>query len=137
MAGEVEYVHPILQPEARTLKARIALPNPDGRIRPGMYATVRLTAPGAEALTVPNDAVVRTGERALVFIDLGGGRLQPVEIEPGRVSGNVTEVLAGVEPGQRVVTSAQYLLESESNLSEVMKAMMGQVGQAAMPGMEM
>lgn len=135
--GRVEYVYPTLQPETRTLKVRIALPNPDGRLKPGMYAAVRLAGPERRALTVPSDAVVRTGERALVFVDVGGGRLQPVEIEPGRVAGELTEVLAGLEPGQRVVTSAQYLLESESNLGEAMKAMMGQTGQAGMPGMEM
>ncbi len=135
--GRVEYVYPTLQPETRTLKVRIALPNPDGRLKPGMYAAVRLAGPERRALTVPSDAVVRTGERALVFVDVGGGRLQPVEIEPGRVAGELTEVLAGLEPGQRVVTSAQYLLESESNLGEALKAMMGQTGQAGMPGMEM
>ena len=135
--GRVEYVYPTLQPEARTLKARIAVPNPDGRIKPGMYATVRLTGPERLALTVPSDAVVRTGERALVFVDIGGGRLQPAVIEPGQVAGDLTEVLAGLESGQRVVTSAHYLLESESNLGEVMKAMMGQMGQAEMPGTEM
>lgn len=135
--GRVEYVYPTLQPEARTLKARIALPNPDGRFKPGMYATVRLTGLEHHALTVPSDAVVRTGERSLVFVDLGDGRLRPDVIEPGRVAGDLTEVLAGLEPGQRVVTSAQYLLESESNLGEAMKAMMGQMGPAEMPGMEM
>lgn len=135
--GRVEYVYPTLQQEARTLTARIALPNRDGRMKPGMYATVRLTGEERRALTVPSDAVVRTGERAVVFVDLGDGRLRPTVMEPGRVAGDLTEVLAGLESGQRVVTSAQYLLESESNLGEVMKAMMGQVGGAEMPGMDM
>jgi Cu(I)/Ag(I) efflux system membrane fusion protein len=135
--GRVEYVYPTLQSEARTLKARIALPNPDGRIKPGMYATVRLSSPSREALTVPTSAVVNTGERAVVFVDLGAGRLQPQVVETGRAAGDYTEVLAGVEPGQRVVTSAQYLLDSESNMAEVMKSMIGMTSSGDMDGMDM
>ena len=67
---------------------------------------------------------------------MGGGRLAPQEVEVGRVTGDLAEILAGVEPGQRVVTSAQFLLDSESNLAEVMRAMMGQMGMSDMPGME-
>ncbi len=135
--GRVEYVYPTLQSEARTLKARIAVPNPDGRIKPGMYATVRLTSPAGPALTVPSAAVVNTGERSIVYVDLGSGRLMPLEVETGRVGGDYTEILAGVEPGQRVVTSAQYLLDSESNMAEVMRSMIGMTGSGDMGGMEM
>jgi hypothetical protein len=109
--------------------------NGDGRLRPGAYATVRLSSPTRRALTVPASAVVRTGERSLVFVDMGGGRLMPHDVETGRAAGELVEVLAGLEPGQRVVTSAQYLLESESNLAEVMRAMMGQMGAQDMPNM--
>ncbi|MGH7557633.1 MAG: efflux RND transporter periplasmic adaptor subunit, partial [Gemmatimonadota bacterium] len=132
--GRVEYVYPTLQEEARTLKARIAIPNPDGRLKPGMYATVRFSTPTRETLTVPTSAVLRTGDRALVFVDMGNS-LMPHEVELGRVAGEYTEVLAGVEPGQRVVTSAQFLLDSESNLAEVMKSMIGMGGE--MEGMDM
>ena len=135
--GRVEYVYPTLQSEARTLKARIAIPNPDGRLKPGMYATVRLSSPSRTALTVPSPAVVYTGERAVVFVDLGGGKIMPQEVEIGRVAGDHTEILAGVEPGQRVVTSAQYILDSESNMAEVMKSMIGMTGEGMdMGGME-
>ena len=136
IAGRVEYVYPTLQQEARTLKARVAMPNPDGRIKPGMYATVWFVTPTRTTLTVPTSAVVRTGERALVFVDMGGGRLMPHEVELGQTTEAYAEVLAGLEPGQRVVTSAQFLLESESNLGEVMKAMMGQMGVSDMGNME-
>jgi Cu(I)/Ag(I) efflux system membrane fusion protein len=135
LAGTVSYVQPTLQAQARTLRARIVLPNPDGRIKPGMYATVRLSAPERTALTVPASALVRTGERTLVFVDLGGGRLQPQEVEIGRAAGDYAEVLSGLGPGQRVVTSAQYLLDSESNLGEVMRSMIGQTGSGGMGGM--
>lgn len=126
--GRVEYVYPTLQEASRTIKARVAMTNPEGRIKPGMYATVRFTTPNRTVLTVPTAAVVRTGERAMVFVDMGGGRLMPHEIETGSVGDAYVEVLAGLEPGQRVVTSAQFLLDSESNLGEVMKAMIGMGG---------
>jgi Cu(I)/Ag(I) efflux system membrane fusion protein len=135
--GRVEYVYPTLQAEARTLKARIAVPNPEGRLKPGMFATVHLSTPTRRALTVPTSAVVRTGERSMVFVDLGGGRLTPQEIETGRAAGDFTEVVSGLEPGQRVVTSAQFLLDSESNLAEVMRSMMGQMGAADVGNMDM
>lgn len=137
IAGRVEYVYPTLQQEARTLKARIAIPNPGGRLKPGMYATVRLSAPSRTALTVPASALVRTGERALVFVDMGSGRIMPQEVEVGRVAGADAEILSGVEPGQRVVTSAQFLLDSESNLAEVMRSMIGMTGSSDMGGMDM
>ena len=134
--GRVEYIYPTLQQEARTLKARVAVKNPKGLLKPGMYATVRFATPTRTALTVPNSAVIRTGERALVFVDMGQGGLMPHEVELGRTGDEYTEVLAGLEPGQRVVTSAQFLLESESNLAEVMKGAMSQMGMSDMGKME-
>lgn len=137
--GRVEYVYPTLQEASRTIRARVAVANSEGLLKPGMYATVRLTTPQRRALTVPASAVVRTGERNVVFVDMGSGQLMPHEVELGRAAGDYVEVLAGLEPGQRVVTSAQFLLESESNLGEVMKAMMsmGGGGMQDMQGMEM
>ena len=144
--GRVQYVYPTLQPEARTVRARVAVANPDGTLKPGMYATARLSTPARSALTVPNAAVLRTGERNVVFVDMGQGELMPHEVEVGRTTDEYTEVLAGLEPGQRVVTSAQFLLDSESNLGEVMKSMMSQMSSGDlgksqemkdMPGMSM
>ena len=76
---------------------------------------------------VPCSAVLRTGDRNVVFIDMGDGELRPNDVELGRSAGDYIEVLAGLEPGQRVVTSAQFLLDSESNLADVMKGMMSQM----------
>ena len=137
LQGRVEYVYPTLQEQARTLKARIAIVNPDGRLKPGMYATVRLSAPGRTALTVPTSAILNTGERRVVFVDMGAGEIMPHEVEIGRVAGEYSEVLSGLEPGQRVVTSAQYMLDSESNLAEVMRSMMGMMNMSDMQGMDM
>ena len=123
-----------MDPTARTVRARIAVSNGAALLKPGMFATVRLTTPVRRALTVPAAAVVRTGTRAVVFVDMGGGRLLPQEVEVGRAAGDYVEVLAGLEPGQRVVTSAQFLLDAESNLGEVMRSMIGQMGASEMPG---
>lgn len=135
--GRVEYVYPTLEDRTRSMRARVALANPDGRLKPGMYATVRLTAQVAETLTVPGSAVLYSGERALVFVDMGGGQLMPHEVVVGTRGENYTEIVSGVEPGQRVVTSAQFLLDSESNLAEVMQAMMAQMNRSDMEGMDM
>lgn len=134
--GRVTYIDPMLGEQARTVKARITLPNSDGRIKPGMYATVILNSSTQSALTVPRSAVVQTGERALVFVDLGNGRLNAQTIRLGRTGGDYVEVLSGLAAGQRVVTSAQFLIDSESNLGEVMKSMIGSRGQGdTMSGM--
>ena len=124
--GRVAWVSPTLDSVSRTVRARITVANGDGALRPGMYATVRLHTPSRTALTVPASAVVRTGERAVVFVDMGKGELMPHEVALGTTAGELTEIRSGVERGARVVTSAQYLLDSESNLGEVMRGMIGQ-----------
>lgn len=141
--GRVEYVYPTVQPEARTIRARVAVSNGDGLLKPGMYATVRLSSPGETVVAVPTSAVVRTGERTMVFVDMGGGQLMTHDVRLGRGAGEFTEVIDGVAVGARVVTSAQFLIDSESNLAEVMRSMLGQVGTSEagampdMPGMNM
>jgi len=139
--GRVAYVYPTLQAEARTITARIVVPNTAGVLKPGMYATVRLSTPSRSALTVPNSAILQTGDRNIVFVDMGNGILMPHDVELGRVAGEFTEVLSGLEAGQRVVTSAQFLLDSESNLGDVLNSMIGNMGSADkamqnMPGID-
>jgi Cu(I)/Ag(I) efflux system membrane fusion protein len=128
-------VYPTLDTQTRAVRARIAVANTKGMLKPGMYATVRLSSPAREALTVPSSAVVRTGERDIVFVEMEGGHIAPRDVTVGRAAGDLTEVLAGLEPGQRVVTSAQFIVSSESNLAEVMRGMMAQTGagDAVMP----
>lgn len=138
-AGKVAYVYPTLQREARTIQARIVVPNPRGVFKPGMFATVRLATPGRSALTVLSAAILQTGDQNIVFVDMGQGELMPHDVELGQVAGDFTEILSGLESEQRVVTSAQFLLSSESNLGEVMKSMIGNMGQGdkAMQNMPM
>ena len=127
-AGRVTYIYPVLAEQARTVRARIAVANPGGLLKPGMYATVRLSTAAQSALSVPRSAVVQTGERSLVFVDMGGGKLMPHTVQLGRSGSDYIEILSGLQAGQRVVTSAQFLIDSESNLGEVMKAMAGMGG---------
>ena len=139
VSGRVAAILPLVDTLTRAGRAIVRLSS-GGVLRPGMYATVRIYVEGRTALTVPSSAVVDTGDRTLVFVDMGGGRLVPQDVETGRRSEELTEIVFGVEPGQRVVTSAQFLLDSESNLAEVMRSMIGQMstsdmGQMDMPGM--
>jgi Cu(I)/Ag(I) efflux system membrane fusion protein len=116
LEGRVAYVYPQLSEDARTLRARIVLPNPDLVLRPGMWANVRLREPESERLVVPADAVLHAGDRSFVFLDLGGGRFRPQRVVLGLRSGEEVEVREGLEPGQRVVASGTFLIASESRL---------------------
>jgi RND family efflux transporter MFP subunit len=135
--GRVEYVYPTLQEKTRSMKARVALPNANGRLKPGMYATVGLEKDLGAVLSVPSSAVLQTGEKTIAFVDLGGGRLSPREVDLGLAGAEYVEILEGMDSGERVVTSAQFLLDSESNLAEVMRAMMAQMNLSDTENMEM
>ncbi len=117
--GRVLAILPTTQADSRTLTLRIALPNPGGRLRPGMFATVHLGGGAASALTVPSEALIRTGTRTIVMLAQPNGRYQPVEVRAGREAGGRTEVLAGLSEGQKVVASGQFLLDSEASLSGI------------------
>jgi Cu(I)/Ag(I) efflux system membrane fusion protein len=115
--GRVTAVLPQAQAESRTLTLRIELPNPGGRLKPGMFATVQFGGLSQPALLVPSEAVIRTGRRTLVMLAQPGGRYRPAEIRPGREVGGRTEVLAGLTDGEQVVASGQFLIDSEASLS--------------------
>ncbi|AEJ15781.1 RND family efflux transporter, MFP subunit [Pseudomonas putida S16] len=107
--------------QSRTLRLRIELPNRDGRLRPGMTAQVALH-PGESAkqsLLVPAEAVIRTGKRDLVMLAEDGGRFRPVEVVLGQESKGQVAVLQGLQAGQRIVASGQFLLDSDANLKGI------------------
>ncbi len=146
LKGRVTFIYPTLDSSSRAVRARISVSNLAGTLKPGMYATVNLATPGRSVLSVPSSAILRTGERDVVFMDAGKGTLMPMEVSIGSTTGGYTEILSGLTAGARVVTSAQFLLDSESNLGDVMKGMIGQgsagraasgSGAADMPGMPM
>lgn len=123
-SGRVSYVYPTVSMGTRTGRVRLELPNPDGRLKPGMYATVRLSAPVAELrVTVPRTAVLETGERSLVFVRAPDGSLVPREVRTGLASGDRVVVLEGLDAGDTVVSSAAFLIDAESSLGAAMKAL--------------
>ena len=117
VSGRVSAVLPAAQAESRTLQVRVELPNREGRLRPGMYGTGHLGGQAQPALVVPSEAVIRTGKRAVVMLAGDGGRFQPVEVQVGREAGDRTEILAGLNEGQRIVASGQFLIDSEASLA--------------------
>ena len=115
--GKVVAVLPAANPLTRTLTVRIELSNPSRQLRPGMFARAEIGSSEQQAaLTVPTEAVIRTGERTLVMLSLDGGRFQPAEIVPGPESGDRMVVLRGLREGEKVVVSGQFLLDSEASL---------------------
>jgi Cu(I)/Ag(I) efflux system membrane fusion protein len=120
--GRVDYVYPYLAEATRTGRVRIELPNPELELRPDMYANVELLAPRGTRLTVPISAVLFAGERSFVFRDLGEGRFQPQAVQLGVRSGEEIEILSGLRPGARIVTSGTFLIASESRLQAAIES---------------
>ena len=116
LAGRVTYIYPTLNPESRTLGVRLEFQNPDFGLKPGMFANVELPLDATEGIVIPDSAVIDTGERQIVFVSLGGGRFEPREVKLGVRSSGKAQVLSGVAAGDQVVTRANFLLDSESQL---------------------
>lgn len=117
LAGTVDAILPETNPDSRTLRVRVELPNPDGRLRPGMTAQARLNRSTSQSvLWLPSEAIIRTGRRALVMVAEEGGRYRPVEVRLGQESAGKTVVTQGLTEGQQVVASGQFLLDSEASL---------------------
>ncbi len=114
--GRVSFIYPYLDDRTRTGRIRIELPNPRLELKPDMYANVELVSERGERLMIPEEAVLYAGPRRLVFLDLGEGRLRPQEIEIGVKSGDDYEVLSGLEAGDVVVASGNFLVAAESRL---------------------
>ncbi len=124
--GKVTFVYPTLTSETRTAKVRVELANREGLLRPAMYASVELLAGGAKGkiLTVPDSAVIDSGTRQIVLVQRGEGAFEPRPVKLGRHGDGYVEVFEGVKAGETVVTSANFLIDSESNL----KAALGSFG---------
>jgi RND family efflux transporter MFP subunit len=114
--GRVDFIQPQIDPMTRTAKVRCEFNNPKGQLLPGMFAHVALDLPMGEQTVIPDTAVLRTGTHNVAFIDRGDGYLTPAEIELGQHVGNEFIVLKGLAPGQQIVSSANFLIDSESQL---------------------
>ena len=123
--GKIKFIYPYLEEKTRTVQVRLEFPNPDWEFKPGMYADVVIESPiTMETLVVPDEAVIRSGDRNVVVVDLGGGIFEPRGITLGVEADNHFQVLEGLAAGDRVATSAQFLIDSESRLKEAIQKML-------------
>ena len=136
--GELSLINPFLTEMKRTVKVRVDIPNPEFKLRPGMYVDMELNMDMGEGLTIPVSAFMPTGSRSLVFIDKGEGKLEPRAVLIGRKFGNIYEIKGGLKEGERVVASANFLIDAESKVQGAVKNFGGESetqgsGDAALP----
>jgi Cu(I)/Ag(I) efflux system membrane fusion protein len=131
--GPVTFVDPTVDEKTRTIKVRVEVDNGSGLLKPDMFADVFLGIDLGQGLLLPESAVIDAGDREIVFLDLGQGRYEPRQVRIGAKLGDGYQVLAGVVAGERVVTSANFLLDSESSLKAAIAAMSPSPTPAASP----
>jgi len=137
-SGRLTFIQPQLDERTRTLTARLEVDNANGALRPGMYATVELNTAGRRAVTVPLAAVLPTGTHNIVFVNRGDGRFLPRDVRVGQHGDSLIEIVEGLQPGDEVIASATFLLDSESNLAAAIQGLMLQMGMGLnMGGMQM
>ena len=123
--GQLTYIYPYAESRTRTVKARLEFDNPDLLLKPDMFADVTIMAsPEIDAVAVPSEAVVRSGIREQVFVVREPGKFEPRDVRPGVNSEGWTQILEGIEAGEQVVVSAQFLIDSESKLREAAAKML-------------
>jgi RND family efflux transporter MFP subunit len=130
--ARIDFLQPQVDPMTRTLKVRLNMDNPGVMLKPDMYADVEFRVNIPSKLTVPADAVLNAGERKTVFVDRGNGYFEPRQVKTGEREGDRIQILSGLSGGERVVTSGNFLIDSESQMKA---AASGMGGMAGMPGM--
>jgi Cu(I)/Ag(I) efflux system membrane fusion protein len=134
----VDYLYPELNAATRTLKVRLVVRNPQGHLRPGMYAGVHLSGqPRDNVLTVPTEAVIRTGTRSVVLLAEDAGHFRPVVVRVGAEQAGQSEIVEGLAEGQQVVASGQFLIDSEANLRGALDSLGGSDAPSAQTQMQM
>lgn len=131
--GRVDFIWPQVDMTTRTVRVRLVIPNPGLLLKPGMFVNVSMSVPLGRRLTIPASGVLQSGTRAIVFVDHGGGSLEPREVELGQQAGDEYIVQKGVKAGERVITAANFLIDSESQLQAVMGPLTA-AAPAASPG---
>ena len=115
--GQVEYIYPSLDPKTRALKVRLRFDNPGEQLKPNMYANVKIFGGAKEnTIVIPIEGLIRTGRDERVIIDLGGGKFEARDVTAGVESGNYVEIISGVNDGDKIVTSGQFLIDSEASM---------------------
>lgn len=122
--GKVDFIYPNLSPQTRTAKVRIVLPNAEGKYRADMYVTAEFQAPasGDPIVSVPSSAILDSGKHQIVLIEKGEGRYEPREVKVGQRTSEYTEIEEGLKEGEKVVVSANFLIDAESNLQSALRA---------------
>jgi len=123
--GTIAFIDPFLNPKTRSVRVRIGLSNPDGRFRPEMFADVDVQVPAGEVLAVPKTAVLGTGLRKIAYLDQGDGEFVGVEVTIGPEAKGFYPVLSGLSPGDQVVTTANFLIDSQTQLLTGASALYG------------
>ncbi|MCC7327282.1 MAG: efflux RND transporter periplasmic adaptor subunit [Burkholderiales bacterium] len=137
LKGKVSAVLPQVDAATRTIKARIEVGNPGGQLVPGLFAAVDfLPTGGTDVTLVPSEAIVATGKRTVVFVDEGDGRFRPVDVDTGIEGNGMTEVRRGLQPGDRVVVSGQFLIDSDASLKGVTTRLADPAAGAPTPAMK-
>jgi Cu(I)/Ag(I) efflux system membrane fusion protein len=131
--GRVTFVYPTVNPDTRTARVRIELPNPGAVLKPSMYATVEFGAAAKKALAVPDSALLDTGTRRLVLVERAPGRFEPRQVKTGLRGDQYVEVLDGIGEGEKVVVAANFLIDAESNLKAALGAFGATDGPAGAP----
>jgi membrane fusion protein, copper/silver efflux system len=129
--GRVDFIYPTLTEETGTIKVRVVIPNPKGTLKPGMFVRVSLSSKAREALAIPSSALIQTGERQIAFVEQSAGVYAPREMKIGVQGKDFVEVLSGLREGEMVVTSANFLIDSESRIGAIGAAPAGSAGQPA------
>lgn len=128
LTARVGFIYPTLDPKTRTAKVRFELRNSNEKLKPEMYANVELQVHLGTKLAIPQEAIIESGQKQIVFLHLGGGKLEPRLIKTGIKTGEWSEVLTGLKEGEHIVTSANFLIDSESRLKSVVENMGGMSG---------
>jgi membrane fusion protein, copper/silver efflux system len=134
LKGRVSYIYPYLDEKTRTVKVRLEYPNPGYKLKPEMYVNAEIKIPGETRLSIPEEAVLDSGTRKIVFLDKGDGHFEVKEVKLGSKIEGFYQVTSGLKEGEKIAASSAFLLDSESRLSEAMGAMAGMAG---MEGMKM
>jgi Cu(I)/Ag(I) efflux system membrane fusion protein len=136
--GKVAFIYPYVDEKTRTAKARLDVPNPGFKLKPDMYVNAEIKIDAGKHLAVPEEAVLDSGLRKIVFIEKGNGHFEPKEVKVGAKLDGFYQIVSGLNEGQKIAASSAFLLDSESRLSEAMGAMAGMPGMSmeGMPGMQ-
>lgn len=119
--ARIDYIYPVLAGETRTAKVRFSMPNPGGQLKPQMFTNVELKIGMGRKLVVPEDAVIDTGTRQIVYVDKGDGNFEPREVTVGTRSDGMAEIVKGLKPKEKVAAAATFLIDSEARLKGIVK----------------